>query len=45
MIKKWPVMMGIIIFKHLIMYHELDASTFIDLWEYVDVEQILYIIG
>jgi len=37
MIKKWPVMMGIIIFKHLVMYHELDASTFIDLWEYVDV--------
>jgi hypothetical protein len=26
--------MGIIIFKHLVMYHELDASTFIDLWEY-----------
>ena len=37
MIKKWPVMMGIIIFKHLVMYHELDASTFIDLWEYADV--------
>jgi ankyrin repeat protein len=37
MIKKWPVMMGIIIFKHLVMYHELDASTFIDLWEYIDV--------
>lgn len=36
MIKKWPVMMGIIIFKHLVMYHELDASTFIDLWEYVN---------
>jgi hypothetical protein len=36
LIKKWPVMMGIIIFKHLVMYHELDASTFIDLWEYVD---------
>ena len=33
---KWPFYIGIILFKHLRIYHELDAMTLIDLWEYTE---------
>ena len=40
------VLFTIFMFKHLVMYHELDASTFIDLFEFLDTpffqENVLY---
>ena len=33
-LKHWSLLMGIIVLKELIVYHELDATTLIDIYEY-----------
>ena len=35
-LRKWPCTMAIIILQELALYYQLDASTIIDLWQYLD---------
>ena len=35
LLKHWPILMVIIVLKKLIVYHELDATTLIDIYEYL----------
>ena len=39
-LRKWPCTMAIIALQELALYYYLDASTIIDLWQYLDQEAI-----
>ena len=40
-LQKWPIAMAILIFKELSVYHQTDASTLIDLYQYIQAEERL----
>ena len=38
MLQKWPITMAILIFKELSIYYQTDASTLIDLYQYLGIQ-------